>query len=347
MPETWDINQKGTTSLQLKINSFNVEEVTDWVTNKDTILNMCAAEYVFVSLSLALVIANQFPAYHRNIVTKMTNQKHRSLYWGAVMVSNFYIYGLIYLTGKAYSIFLTEAMQAVPMLYVISCVKEVIVYIILFAAALLALRNGTDIPIPTGIAKLIINISFCFSCFCCCICCPSRCTSMILQVLVLFSFMCFIYYSIMDVISVGFLLLQQGGVAVTLTITTLHISFLFFSMLFGFYIILQLSTTTKIRNKTYRQQLQRLLNAVLGAFMLLIIFCAVMCSIIVYMLLVLHVQPEGITGLVTSLTPSIILSAAGWYIKKKLITDEGPEDSAEYHGSSTGTLKAGRIETII
>ena len=211
MPETWDINQKGTTSLQLKINSFNVEEVTDWVTNEDTILNMCAAEYVFVSLSLALVIANQFPAYHRNIVTKMTNQKHRSLYWGAVMVSNFYIYGLIYLTGKAYSIFLTETMQAVPMLYVISCVKEVIVYIILFAAALLALRNGTDIPIPTGIAKLIINISFCFSCFCCCICCPSRCTSMILQVLVLFSFMCFIYYSIMDVISVGFSLLQQGG----------------------------------------------------------------------------------------------------------------------------------------
>ena len=140
---------------------------------------------------------------------------------------------------------------------------------------------------------------------------------------------------------------SKVGNAVTLTITTLYISFLFFFMLFGFYIILQLSTTTKIRNKTYRQQLQRLLNAVLGAFMLLIIFCAVMFSIIVYMLLVLHVQPEGITGLVTSLIPSIILSAAGWYIKKKLITDEGPEDSAEYHRSSTGALKAEQIETII
>ena len=77
--------------------------------------------------------------------------------------------------------------------------QEFVVYVIFFVGALFAsLRNHHNkvIPLPTGMGKVMINISFCFSCFCFCICCSQRCRAKTLQIIILFSFMSFIYHII-------------------------------------------------------------------------------------------------------------------------------------------------------
>ena len=80
--------------------------------------------------------------------------------------------------------------------------------VILFVSALIAsLRSSDDnyIPTPKGMAKVLINISFCWSCFCCCVCCSPRCRTKTMKVLILYSFMGFIYHTIMDAIPILFI----------------------------------------------------------------------------------------------------------------------------------------------
>ena len=113
--------------------------------------------------------------------------------------------------------------------------QEFVVYVIFFVGALFAsLRNHNNkvIPMPTGMGKVMINISFCFSCFCFCICCSQRCRAKTLQIIILFSFMSFIYHIIMDVISIGFILFIEESRTFYISLTLLYMSLiLFFVML--------------------------------------------------------------------------------------------------------------------
>ena len=52
--------------------------------------------------------------------------------------------------------------------------------------------------------------------------------------------------------------------------------------------------------------------------MLITVFSAVVQFVTMYMIIVFSLNLKGVTGIVTGLIPSIALSAASWYIKKRL-----------------------------
>ena len=146
------------------------------------------AEYVLVSLSLSLIIVKFFPVFHNQTLSKAISCEYRSLYWGTVVVSNLFIYGLLFYIGRGlsimreiyYNIFYTFNNDGLLLQTIIPCVQEGIIHAILFIGALIASVKGkhsTDIQVPPGMGKVMIYLSFCFSCFCCCFCCSPRCKS--------------------------------------------------------------------------------------------------------------------------------------------------------------------------
>ena len=153
--------------------------------NAHQFAKLSLAEYVFVSLSLALVISKYFPGVHDQIVSRATRLEHQSLYWGTAVVSNVFVYGLLLTAGRGCSIYFATFKYAsflfsypwwssVP---ITLGIQEVVVFLILIFGATIALTRRDsvrDIPIPKQMAKVLINLSFCWSCFCCCVCCHKR-----------------------------------------------------------------------------------------------------------------------------------------------------------------------------
>ena len=327
-PKTWDRKQKGYTSLNSEAHdSFDVRAITNLVPDKDTLLNLCLTEYVFVSLSLALVIAKFFPAIHSQLVSRATSLESQSLYWGAAVVSNVLVYGLVLVGGKGFSLYLLHHVHP-PTVYAAS-VLQVISYCILLVTSLLTRENAkANVPIPKGMAKYIINASFCFTFFCCCVCSSKHCRGKTLRVLVLFSFMLFIYHSAMQGIAVGFALLVN--VPITVTLSALYILSLLFPIILVYFLTMVTADLTNL--KGYQQALKVTLNAII----FVCLFAGVLLIIFVYVLMTFKLQPGGTAGVVSALVPPVILSAAGWYVKKKLlITDNSevtsPENKDESH----------------
>ena len=206
-----------------------------------TFVKLSLAEYVFVSLCLALVIARLFPAVHNHIISKATRLEHQSLYWGMVVVSNTFVYGLLFAAGRGWSIFLSRRLLGSiyygvikyhnddsvsleePM--IISVLQEVIIIISLFSGALFASlksRNSSSGVVPRTIGKFFINLSFCWSCFCVCVCCSKRCRAKTMSVLVMFSLMVFLHHNIMEAISFGFMLFIEPIRIQVITIGIYH-----------------------------------------------------------------------------------------------------------------------------
>ena len=337
-PLTWDQNERGIVSFTYDPNDdIVILEFWEWSIDTQTFLRLARAEYVFVSLSLALVIAKFFPAIHSQIVSKAASSlEYQSLYWGSAVVANIFTYGLVFLSGRGLSNYLqcvfdptsitrlsidfNKCIESFCTLYI----TQLVVYFILFAGAFIAsLRSprGTNIPIPTGMGKFFINISFCFSCFCCCVCCSPRYRAKTLQVLIMFSFMSFIYHSIMDAISIGFTLLIEDIRVIIITLAFLYISVILFIVVFVSFLM--------TNNHLYKRSLIKCLG---GSLMLVAAFSAVMLLLVIYMIMIFTLNLTGIVGIATGLVPSVALSAASWYIKKKLpkefeITDN-PSTSA-------------------
>ena len=190
-------------------------------------------------------------------------------------------------------------------------------HVILFFIALVTsvrTRSRSVPRLPKGMAKFIVNISFCFTCFCCCVCCSQHCRAKTLGVLVLFSFMTIMYHGIMTVISVGFIFFIDALRTNAITITALFISLVIFMVVIVSSSIFLLS---RGRNVAMNQQI---LNCCGNINMIITVFIAVMLLIVLYMIIFFSLNLTGFKAIVTGLTPSIALSAATWYIKKRLKT---------------------------
>ena len=342
-PQTWDVSQKATTTT----NSNNDDEKHDvikllgWSIRVAIFCKLCLAEYAFVSISLVIIIAKFFPVYHSKLVSKATTLEYKSLYWGTAVVSNCFTLGLLFPAGRAVSIaacfFGTKnANLHYNTITTLLPILEINMYIVFFVAAVIATwrSNVGIIHIPKGMAKVLIHIS---SCFCCC-CCSSRCRVKGIQVLVLFSFMSFIYHSIMDAISVGYLLFIS--VSDTFTMTMLYISLLFFLMSLTSFILY----TTSSNRRDSRSAVKGSVMCVAGACMLLIIFCAVILIVAVYVTIITSLKPKGVIGFLTTLIPSLGLSAAGWLIKKKLQSEVQSHQQASDYGATGQSLNDGGRE---
>ena len=137
-----------------------------------------------------------------------------------------------------------------------------------------------------------------------------QCKTKTLRVLVLFSFMSFIYRSILNVISVSLLLFIEETRASVVTFTLLYISLLVFLVLFVSFSLLTLIQ----RNVSGWYQC---LNCFGGAFLFLAVFGALMLMIVIYMIIVFSLEPQGLSGIITGLIPSLVLSSISWYIHQE------------------------------
>ena len=222
-------------------------------------------------------------------------------------------------------------------------VQEVIIHVILFVGALMAsFRNSTGVPIPRGVAKVLTNFSFCFSCFCCCVCCSQKCRIRALRSLVMFSFMMFIYRSIMDVISFAFLMFVEQSRVLVVTIALLYASTLVFFVLcvsFSLFMLLH----GRNAGMSFAWQL---ITFVGGLCMLISVFGAVGMIVVLYLILILSLRLEGFSGVLTGLIPTIALSAASWYIKKRLLKRAFNPPTQDQQPKCAATKNSGHDEKV-
>ena len=305
------------------------------------------AEYVITSLSLSLIIAKFFPAVHNQVVSRATRLEHQSLYWGTVIVSNVFTYGLLFMAERGMSMFLLMSYlwdMGLEWHTSILLIQEGLFNSILFIGALVASLRGqgsTGVPIPSGMAKVMIYISFFFSFVCCCVDCSPECKTKTFKVLINFSFMSFIYHSIMDAISVSFLLFIAGYRALIITFTLLYISLLIFLVLFSSFSLLTLSRDRDSEALVRHQ----CLYCCGGSFMFFTSFGAVVLMIVMYMVIMFSLNLQGVGGIVTGLIPSIGLSAASWYIKKWLDKELSQSNTSQTEqGTTAGPLNDGETE---
>ena len=280
-------------------------------------------EYVFVTFSLALVIARFFPVVHSQIVPRTTTFGHQSLYWGTVVVSNVFTYGLLFAASRGWSIF--EQNNFLPLVagnqskdasvLIVMCVQEVIIHVILFIAAITTLKHTSFTSIPKGMAKVIVNISLCWTCVFLCICRSGHKRTKTIRVLIVFSLMSFIHHHVMDFISLLFLLFVEQDRMIAVIITLLYISVLMFLILS---LSLSLFSLLHGNNAPLYQQFLRFIGSVCS---FIAVFTSVMLLVVMYMIAFFSLKLEGITGIVTGLIPSIALSVTSWFIKNRLVRE--------------------------
>ena len=361
----WDQGQKGTlTDYDFYEDSDyddDGQEVLVFMTypmKSHTFVKLSLAEYVFVSLCLALVIAILFPAVHNHIVSKATRLEHQSLYWGMVVISNTFVYGLLFAAGKGWSIFqsctflesrvnhdhdvYSKFLSRAAKHIIVSVSLEVVINTVLFSGALFASlksRNSSHGVVPREVGKFFINLSFCWSCFCVCVCCSKRCRAKTMSVLVMFSLMVFLHHNIMEAISFGFALFIEPSRVFVITIGLFYISLMVF-------LVLSVSLSIFIlRGRNTRTPLYQQFISLVGIVILLLtIFGAVGLMVVVYMIIFFSLRLHGFSGIVTGLIPSIALSAASWYIKKRLergLSQPNTDTTQPEYGATAGTVNDG------
>ena len=301
-----------------------------WSMDERVFVFLGVAEYMTTSLSLGLVLAKFFPAVHNQIVSRATRLEHQSIYWGTVVVSNIFTYGLLFAAMRGWSVALQLEFlffyNAVVMGF--TTVQEMIITVIMFVGAVIAsLRShsSTNVPIPRGMAKAIINLSFCWSCFCCCFCCSPQCKAKAMKALVLFGFMNFVYHSVMDVISIAFLMFIEDSRTTIITLTLCYFSLLVFLVLFNSFSIFSLFRGRNNNDPFCR----RCCNLFGGLCLFITVFPAIMLMVVIYMIIVFSLNLKGVTGILTGLIPSIALSAASWYIRKRLLKNEASRSNIQ------------------
>ena len=89
---------------------------------------------------------------------------------------------------------------------------------------------------------------------------------------------------------------------------------------------------------------QQFISLVGIVILLLSIFGAVGLMIVVYMTIFFSLRLHGFSGIVTGLIPSIALSAASWYIKKRLergLSQPNTDTTQPEYGATAGTVSDG------
>ena len=287
--------------------------------HQDTFINVGLAEYVIVSLTVALLIAVYFPAVHKQIVPRANRLELQSLYWGTAVVCNVFTYGFLFIAGRGTTLYLNYTITPSKVVLIVAVIQEVIVYIILLVGSVFVLIKGhSDIPVRKGVASAVIYTSFC--CFGLC----ASFSKMTIKVMIVFSFMNFIYHNVMDFISLAFIMFVDRFRAKAITVSILYVALVVFLNLSTSYILFRLLQL--LRRKKHL--------ALLTFFATIVIICfAVIFLLMIFMSIFFSVKTSGLNVVATALLPSILLSGGSLYIKKKfqaeLETIAEPENDGE------------------
>ena len=102
---------------------------------------------------------------------------------------------------------------------------------------------------------------------------------------------------------------------IIVTTAFLYVSLMFFLILsVSFSLFIMLNGSNAIMSIV-----QQILTFLGGVCTLISVFGAVALIVVVYLIVFFSLNLKGVTGIVSGLIPTIVLSAASWYIKKRLL----------------------------
>ena len=231
-PQSWDPQQQAAVSMD----DLDIVWGPFWlpdINNKNT-LKLLQTFGLFgcflLALPLSLLIPRLFLRYHNKVVTnKIKSPGSRSLYWGTAVVSLFLTFvilpGKLFLSLSFVCLLYFYSYQLYFKLFLASIVVQIFIPIVFLVISILASRNSKAVPMPA--AKFTTHVLFCC---CCCFCClAQKHKSNGVQILTLWAFMTFIYYNIMEAVSLVFALFISTPL--TISCALMYFSGVFFAIM--------------------------------------------------------------------------------------------------------------------
>ena len=312
---TWDQSQRGSVTIDHRYNdesdSENTLKLFWWSLSNQNFFRLGLAEYVVLSVTLALVIIRFFPAVHKQIVSRITTAERKSIYWGTFAVCNLF-------SGRFLAMRFSVIKTLLYPKYVVSTVFGVEISIhmlIIFGGLISSYKNrcGNDVPLPKPVK-------------CICLRKPKYVT--------ISAFMLFIYHLIMDTISISFLLLTEQSRS-----CIIFLAFLF--ILIMIYVFLVVSSIFFYKYTYLLSYRKYCINSWGVCCILTLMFAALILVIVMYMFVLfpLNLQVKGLIGIIAGL---IALSSASWYIKNKLLARTLNPPNA--HAGNGGNARGGEAD---
>ena len=288
-------------------------------------LNLLLMAGYVCELVLVFILVLKFaPGYYQALSEKMNrNATVYRIYWGSAFIIilanlsflfikspfNILIYNFI-----LYNDFLYNVFSQIVSLYTYLTIAVVISIPVLSLAVTIWIacktcrQNDVRMPIATKTANVACCCCFCF-------CCNRNTKSIAVQIIALWNILIFVHAFVTSTIPLFFLIILHP--ARTLSILSVHVSTLFFLIIFAAHLF------SIGRSFVWRSCSNALVTLLLSG--IVVIFIVVYIGCLDY-----GVQTKGISGFLVSLLPSACLSVIGWFIRRKFLK------RAEINDAETG-----------
>ena len=294
------------------------------------------------SITMAVVIPLLVLGYHNSLVSRATTPGTRSIYWGTAAVCWLLSITIITLSQTTTHYILYVIYEYI---FLSSFAFYVVIPMEFLITSLIAARSNrlTTIPIPA--AQFTSNVLFC--CCCCLYCCSSQRRARGVQAMVLWGFMTFLYFTIMETVALlSFLFIT---VPLTISFILMYISVLFFVMMLAAYIFFLCHS----RKRSHPLVTQIFIGG-LNVCAIVLITSLVLLFPITFVFIILYTKPVvglGAVSLKFSVLPSLGMSVAGWLIRKKLLKEahhevEIPRLTTSSSGADTSVNDGTRLEEV-
>ena len=286
------------------------------------------AGFVFLNVLVMLLMVRFIPGYCQTFVRKVhnsdVNSNTRHVYLSLASTGDrcalvlFFLAMVLCLFDLWLSILYLFNGNFIT-LVICTCIstKLVVTVVEVIVCAIVCKRNPITVHIP--FQWCITNVLFCC---CCCCCCSTHLKSKVVQTLALWGNMVFVQHITASLIPVCHAIILQP--AELLSILALFASTVFCSIMFVAHLLL-LGHEKKGKDKETGYQERTAVCVQMVAIALFIGLAIVMIS--VYLLFLADgFEFSGLGGFVGSLIPSVILSAAGWYVKTRFLDTKSTPD---------------------
>ena len=306
-PQNWKPQQQATVQLgsyETWGPYLGAEDSGEWNFLVNLLHTFGLVGCLLLILSLSLLIPRLFLRYHK-LVTKETSPVTRSLYWGTAVISLLIFLSILPCKLCYIHVSFTSQSSRIAL--------ELFIPTVFLVISIIAARNSGSVPMPA--AKFTTHVLFC-CCFC--FCCSSRCKSKGVQVLTLWAFMTVIYYHITE--AVALVLTLFFSITLTLSYALMYVSGVFFAIMLVSIILFSCQSTGRSQSIPAKcLGVVDVCATLLGCSFVILVFSAfiIFCTILNHG----KVRVKGVeaVSLKFSLLPTLALSAAGWFIKKKLL----------------------------
>ena len=276
------------------------------------------AGFVFLNVLVMLLMVTFIPSYYHMLCTKVNSDVNSniylSFYWGCALLffilsMALFLLDLMVYVALCYLFEMCSTELAIG--YLVTCISTrfVVTVVELIVCAIVCKRNTITVPIP--FQKCTTNVLFCC---CCCCCCTSTLKSKAGQTLALWGIVVFVQHITASLFPVCFAIISRP--AEILSVLALIASTVFCIIMFVVHLLHQ----------------GRVAGCQQTAAFCMRVFAIVLFLGLAVMLLTLYLMflAAGVEfsfgSFLGSLIPSVILSAAGWYVKTKFLNTKSIED---------------------